>query len=96
MSTYTSPTGRKRLLRTYERVDITTYDDLLYSCAVTVEDALIQGGAVPLRDYEIKDLYKMAVPIAVSMANEQTTITAGIPNDHPHSGVIEVKRETYP
>lgn len=96
MSMYTSPTGRKRLLRTYEQADVTTYTDLLHCCAVTVEDALIQGGAIPGQDYEVKDLYKMAVPIAVNMADDHTAITAAIPDDHPHSGVIEVKREAYP
>lgn len=84
---YESVIGRKRLLRTYERVDTSTFDDLLYCCAITVEDSMLQGGARPGVDYQLLDLFQLAMPLAVAMMNDATSITTSIPDDHAHAGL---------
>lgn len=75
--------ARQRLLRTYETTRPECFDDLLYCCAVTIEDSLIMGGAKPGQDYRVLDLYQMAMPLALAHSNDTTTITTGIPNTHP-------------
>lgn len=47
--------------------DQSTLEDMIYVAAVNVEDAMRTGGAIPGRDYALRDLYSMAVPIAVEM-----------------------------
>lgn len=88
---YEGPTGRLRLLRTYEAGDITTFDDLLLFCAITVEDALLQSGARPGIDYDRMKLFELAMPLALAWRTELTTITEGIPDTHPHAGTREVR-----
>jgi len=85
---YEGPTGRKRLLRTYETANTTTFDDLFYCSMVTVEDGLIQGGAVPGIDYDRIKLAELAMPLALALMNEYgASITTGIPSSHPHAGL---------
>jgi hypothetical protein len=85
---YEGPTGRKRLLRTFEVTLQGTFDDVLHSCAVTTEDAMILGGARPGTDYVRLDIYKLAMPLAIALAQKnQVAITSGIPDSHPHAGL---------
>jgi hypothetical protein len=83
---YEGPTGQMRLLRTYETTAINCFDDLLYCCAITIEDALLTGGAKPGQDYKTLDLYTLAMPLAIAWRNESTQITTGIPSTHPNAG----------
>lgn len=86
---FESVTGRKRLLRTHIKVDISCFDDLLYSCAVTIEDAYLKAGAVPGINYSVNDLFYSALPLALERmkSGEGSSITTGIPDDHPHAGL---------
>jgi len=61
--------------------DQTTLEDAIYVSAVNVEGALIQGGAVPNKDYKIIDLYKLAIPIAVEMMRNNTVTSWRNPNE---------------
>ena len=40
-------------------------DDLFLCMAATIEDSLIENGAVPGKDYSILDLYRLAQPFAL-------------------------------
>lgn len=82
---YKGPTGRKRLLRTFEKTDPSHLSDLLYSHAVTVEDAMLQGGAVPGVDYNRLDLFKLAA--ALMPSGSDAAVTTGIPDSHPAAGL---------
>lgn len=87
---YEGPTGRERLLQTFEKTDPGCFDDLLHCCAVTVEDALLQAGMKPIKDYKKMDLFKMAMPVAIEYsAKFDAAITTGIPDSHPHSGSVK-------
>lgn len=81
---FEGPTGRKRLLRTYEKTRPDCFDDALYNCAVTIEDAMILGGATPGVDYSRLDLFKLAMKLAPDFSAGMTT---GIPDSHPHAGL---------
>ena len=86
---FEGPTGRKRLLKTYEKSNEKAFDDLLHSCAVTVEDSLIMGGAQPGRDYVMLDLYRLAMALAIETSRGQRVqIATGIPDSHPHAGLL--------
>jgi len=52
-----------------------------------VEDALLQGGAVPGVDYTRIRLFEMAMPLALAMRDAGTSITCEIPDSHPHAGL---------
>lgn len=86
---FESTTGRKRFLRTYEKVDLACFDDLLYACAVTIEDAWLKAGAVPGIDYQMSDIFHMAMSLAFERmkSGEGGLITTGIPDDHQHAGL---------
>ncbi len=87
--------GSKRLLRTYEQMRTECFDDLLYCCAVTVEDAMLMGGSVPGVDYNRIDLFKLAMPLALenmkgsanSGSSKGSLITTGVPESHPMAGL---------
>jgi hypothetical protein len=87
---FEGPTGRRRILKTYERIAKNTFDDLLYACAVTVEDALQTGGARPGVDYQLLDLYRLAMPLAMDFGKD-AEITMGIPASHPDAGTRRVE-----
>ena len=92
---YESAIGSKRLLRTYEQMRTECFDDLLYCCAVTVEDAMLMGGSVPGVDYNRIDLFKLAMPLALenmkgsanSGGSKGSLITTGVPESHPMAGL---------
>lgn len=87
---FTGPTGRTRLLRTFEQTDTTRTEDLIYCCAVMIEDAMLQGGCVPRIDYDRAKLFELAMPLALAaMGNDSVIITTGIPDSHPHAGLPE-------
>lgn len=92
---YEGPTGRKRLLRTYENTRQDCFDDLLYCCAVTVEDALLLGGAIPGVDYTRIKLFELAMPLALSRLTMHTSITVGIPDTHPHAGIRPSRKTNH-
>lgn len=86
MSFY-SKTGRERLVKTHEKSDMGTFDDLLHCCMCTVEDGLITSGLVPGRDYTAMDLAKLAMPLALEWSKgKDIAITTGYPAGHPHEG----------
>ena len=87
---FESVTGRKRLLKTYEKCRLDCFDDLLYCCAVTVEDAMLLGGGIPNVSYTFTELFKMALPMAMERSKDQggTTITVGVPDSHPGAGLV--------
>jgi len=85
---FTSATGRERLLRTHPTTAQKTFDDLLHSCATTIEDALITSGLEPGVDYKAMDIFALANPLAMKlMHREGAQITVGYPDDHPHAGL---------
>lgn len=55
------------LVKRYEEVDQTNLTDMLMIAARNVEDALIQSGAEPGKDYSILDVYKLAQPFALEL-----------------------------
>lgn len=74
---------RKRLLTTYETVDMSALEDVIYVFALNVEDALITGGAEPGKDYTILDLYKMAMPLAKDYYEKNdVNFVTGYPGKH--------------
>ena len=93
---FQGPTGRKRLLKTTKQSDINCFDDLLYCCAVTVEDAMLTSGATPVLDYSRLDLFKLAMPLARDMRTEHTAITTAVGNSHPSAGLKpdQIKTQT--
>jgi predicted DNA-binding transcriptional regulator AlpA len=60
----------QRLLKTYDTVEMNSFEDTIYVCALNVEDALLLGGATPGKDYKMLDLYKLAMPVAAAMFHE--------------------------
>lgn len=85
---YEGPTGRERLLQTFENTIPAHFEDLLYCCAVTLEDALLKAGMEPHKDYQKMDLFTIAMPMAIEYSKKyNAAITTGIPDSHPHSGV---------
>lgn len=86
--TFISTTGRERLIKTHEKVDTSTFDDLLHSCAVTVEDAFITSGLVPNVDYKSMDVMSLAMRLALDWGKgRDVSITTGYPSGHPHEGL---------
>lgn len=59
-----------RLMKTYDKVSMTALEDTIYVCALNVEDALLLGGAKPGEDYQMLDLYKLAMPVAAQIFHE--------------------------
>ena len=55
------------LVKRYDEVDQTNLTDMLMIAARNVEDALIQSGAIPGKDYNILDVYKLAQPFALEL-----------------------------
>lgn len=84
---FESVTGRKRLLKTHESVQLIDFSDLLHACAITVEEALLTSGATPKIDYTVIDVFKLAMPLAINRQTESTSICVGIPSDHPNAGL---------
>lgn len=58
---------RGPLVRRPSLARLTTLEDLLQAVAGTVEDSLLQSGAVPGRDYQPLDLMQAALPIVCEM-----------------------------
>ena len=85
---FVSQTGRCRLLKTYENSNYATLDDVLHACAVTIEDALITGGARPGVDYTRIDLYRLAMKLPHIRATT-AAITVAVPDEHPHAGLYQ-------
>ncbi|WP_444913268.1 hypothetical protein [Microbulbifer sp. PAAF003] len=67
----------KPLIQRFEEVDQTDLTDMLMIAARNVEDALIQSGATPGKDYNILDVYTLAQPFALELfrTNDQATFT---------------------
>lgn len=60
-----------RLLRKVRKTDATKLEDLLLVMAKNVENSLIEGGAVPGKDYTIRDLYTWGLPFALSVFDSE-------------------------
>lgn len=61
----------KKLIPDFETIDQNSLEDLLLVFAKTVEDSLLQAGAVPGKDYTILDCYKIAQPFALEIFNRK-------------------------
>lgn len=57
----------KKLIHDFETIDQDSLEDLFIALAKTVEDSLLQAGAVPGKDYTILDCYKIAQPFALEI-----------------------------
>lgn len=57
----------KKLIPDFETIDQNSLEDLLLILAKTVEESLLQAGAVPGNDYTILDCYKIAQPFALEI-----------------------------
>lgn len=71
-----------RLIRRFEIYDTNDVQDMLSAMAANVEDALIESGAEPGKDYQILDVFKLAQPFVLEMfkSRESMTYTAGYPD----------------
>lgn len=56
-----------KLIRDFEKVEISSLEDLLLVMAKNVEDSLLLAGAVPEKDYTILDCYKLGQPLALEI-----------------------------
>jgi hypothetical protein len=77
---------KKRLLKTYENVHTHSLEDFIYLMALNLEDALLTGGAVPGVDYQILDLYRISMPLAVESWKDKSkdlSFVTGYPEGHP-------------
>ncbi len=63
------------LIRRFARSGITNDDhpltDLLLALAANIEDALIESGAAPGKDYQVLDLFKLANPYALARWSDE-------------------------
>lgn len=53
------------LLREIRSTDPSTLEDIVLIMAKNIEHAYIEGGAIPGKDYDIRDLYTAAMPFAL-------------------------------
>lgn len=51
----------KRLTKKYDAIDKKSLTDVLMVVAANIEDALLQNGATPGKDYTYMDLYNMSL-----------------------------------
>ena len=56
----------KRLTKEFKNIDPDALCDYLSVIACDVEDAMMQSGAEPGKDYAILDLFKLAVTLVAS------------------------------
>lgn len=56
----------KRLLKKPKNPDPDVFADDFLVIACLIEDSLIQGGAKPVDDYTVVDLYQLAQPFVLS------------------------------
>lgn len=61
--------GNKRLVRLYSRYNKNSLTDLIAITMANIEDALLEGGAIPAVDYNHLDLLREAGPLVLSMFN---------------------------
>ncbi len=72
---------KTRLLKTYEQTDPKTLEDFTYLMAANMEDALLQGGAVPGKDYQLLDLYQLGMPLVLEQWKQgRLGFCTGYPN----------------
>lgn len=62
----------KQLLRDIGKTAPKTLEDLVFIMAKNIETSLIEGGAVPGKDYKIHDLYTWAMPFALEVFKDKT------------------------
>ena len=58
-------TQKIQLIRDFETVDQTAFEDFFMVIAKNIEDSLIQSGAVAGKDYSYIDLYNLAQPFVL-------------------------------
>lgn len=63
------------LLRKIKHTDANTLEDLFLIMAKNIECSLIEGGAIPGKDYSIRDLYTWATPFALEVFKKNDSIT---------------------
>lgn len=54
------------LIKDYDHVDLTAFEDVFLCLAKSVENSLILAGATPGKDYTILDCYKLAQPFMLA------------------------------
>ncbi len=67
MADATNDSQKKRLIVQLERYDRSLLSDFLSIVAANIEDAMMQCGAEPGKDYTYKDIFELAIPFAVDM-----------------------------
>jgi hypothetical protein len=69
------------MLKRYQSYDRRTFEDRLLIVATNIEEALIQGGAVGGKDYDIKFLFDQARQIMMAQPDciEEMNMTVGWP-----------------
>jgi hypothetical protein len=63
------------LLRQFETTDPNTLEDLFLIMANNIERSLIQGGAIPGKDYSIHDLFTWATPFALEVFKKNDSMS---------------------
>ena len=72
-----------RLLRTYETVDHTMMEDVIYVAALNVEDAMLTGGLRPGIDYTALDLYRIGMPFALMLYEQAKNLMTHVSGYEP-------------
>lgn len=54
---------KEHLMRSQQDADMNSLTGFTAAVAEQIENALLKGGAVPGKDYNILDLYKLAMPV---------------------------------
>ena len=73
----------KRLIAEFGQEEPKALEDLLLVMANCIEISMVNGGAVPGKDYTILDLYKLAQPFALHEFQKQEGITYPLSNKRP-------------
>lgn len=64
-----------RLISRFEIYDTNDVQDMLSLMSANVEDALIESGAEPGKDYQILDVFKLAQPFVLEMFKDRESMT---------------------
>lgn len=84
---FESVTGRKRLICTDAIQSLDSLLAQLTACAVEVEDAMIDAGAVPGQDYKILDVFQLAASVVPHFLTRDTYRRDFIGHDSPYAGI---------
>jgi hypothetical protein len=63
--------GKDRLIPDFSMVDMDTLTDVLTLMMNNIEDALLQSGAAPIKDYTYRDLMNWAIQLKSGTYSER-------------------------